>query len=57
MPRIGPELACLDSLVRARWVAHAIYFASRIERGIHRGHTSPTANEDGLAAAYHGMTT
>jgi hypothetical protein len=43
-------------LARARWVAQAIYFASRIERGIHRGHTSPTANEDGLAAAYHGMT-
>jgi Ser/Thr protein kinase RdoA (MazF antagonist) len=57
MPRIGPELTYLDGLVRARWVAHAIYFASRIERGIHRGHTSPTANQDGLAAAYHGMTT
>lgn len=56
LPQIGPELAYLDCIVRARWVAHAIYFASRIERGINRGHPSPTANEDGLAAAYHGMT-
>jgi Ser/Thr protein kinase RdoA (MazF antagonist) len=57
MPRIGSELGYLDCLTRARWVAHAIYFCSRIERGVHRGSTSPTANEDGLAAAYHGMTT
>jgi Ser/Thr protein kinase RdoA (MazF antagonist) len=55
MPRIGPELAHLDCVVRARWVAHAIYFASRIERGITRGSDSPTANEDGLAAAYRGL--
>jgi Ser/Thr protein kinase RdoA (MazF antagonist) len=37
MPQIGPELAYLNCLARARWVAQAIYFASRIERGIHRG--------------------
>jgi Ser/Thr protein kinase RdoA (MazF antagonist) len=55
MPRIGPEFAYLDCMVRARWVAHAIYFASRIERGISRGNTSPAANEDGLAAAYRGL--
>jgi hypothetical protein len=43
-------------LIRARWVAQAIYFASRIERGIDRGPGGPAENEDGLAAAYHGMT-
>ncbi len=56
MPQIGPQLAHLDCLVRARWVAHAIYFSSRIERGIDRGPGAPTANQDGLAAAYAGMT-
>jgi hypothetical protein len=56
LPEIGPELAYLDHLVKARWLANAIYFSSRIERGIKRGSGSPTANEDGLAAAYSGMT-
>ena len=56
MPEIGPQLAHLDCLVRARWVVQAIYFASRIERGIDRGPGAPTANEDGLAAAYQAMT-
>jgi Ser/Thr protein kinase RdoA (MazF antagonist) len=57
LPEIGPQLAHLDCLVRARWLANAIYFASRIERGITRGPGSPAANQDGLAAAYAGMTT
>jgi hypothetical protein len=35
--------------------AEAIYFASRIEHGIYRRHTSSTADEDGPAAACHGM--
>jgi homoserine kinase type II len=56
MPEIGPQLAHLDCLVKARWLANAIYFSSRIERGIVRGSDSPTANQDGLAAAYAGMT-
>jgi Ser/Thr protein kinase RdoA (MazF antagonist) len=56
MPEIGPQLAHLDCLVKARWLANAIYFSSRIERGIKRGSDSPTANQDGLAAAYAGMT-
>jgi len=56
MPEIGPQLAYLDCLVKARWLANAIYFCSRIERGITRGSGSPTANQDGLAAAYAGMT-
>jgi Ser/Thr protein kinase RdoA (MazF antagonist) len=56
MPEIGPQLAHLGCLVQARWVAHAIYFASRIERGIGRGPGAPDANEEGLAAAYAGMT-
>lgn len=56
MPQIGPQLAHLDCLVKARWLANAIYFSSRIERGITRGSDSPTANQDGLAAAYAGMT-
>lgn len=56
MPEIGPQLAHLDYLVKARWLANAIYFSARIERGIERGSDSPTANQDGLAAAYAGMT-
>lgn len=56
MPEIGPQLAHLGWLVRARWVAQAIYFASRIERGIGRGPGAPDANEQGLATAYAGMT-
>lgn len=56
MPEIGPQLDYLDWLIKARWLANAIYFAARIERGISRGSDSPTANRDGLAAAYAGMT-
>jgi len=56
MPEVVPQLAYLDCLVKARWLANAIYFSSRIERGIKRGSDSPTANHDGLAAAYAGMT-
>jgi Ser/Thr protein kinase RdoA (MazF antagonist) len=56
MPEIAPQLSHLDCLVKARWLANAIYFSSRIERGIVRGSNSPTANQDGLAAAYAGMT-
>jgi Ser/Thr protein kinase RdoA (MazF antagonist) len=55
-PEIVPQLAALDWLIKARWLANAIYFSSRIERGIERGSDSPTANEDGLAAAYAGLT-
>jgi hypothetical protein len=55
-PEIGPQLAHLSSLVQARWVAQAIYFASRIERGIDRGPGGPQANEEGLATAYRAMT-
>jgi Ser/Thr protein kinase RdoA (MazF antagonist) len=56
LPEMSPELAHLDLLVQARWLANAIYLCSRIERGITRGSDSPTANQDGLAAAYAGMT-
>jgi hypothetical protein len=41
---------------QARWVAQAIYFASRIEHGIDRGHGTPNANQEGLATAYEGRT-
>jgi Ser/Thr protein kinase RdoA (MazF antagonist) len=56
MPAAGPQLAYLDCLVKARWLANAIYFSARIERGINRGPGSLAANHDGLAAAYAGMT-
>ena len=56
MPEIRPELAYLDILAKARWLANAVWFASRIERGIERGSDSPTMNQDGLAEAYAGMT-
>ncbi len=56
MPEIGSQLPHLDCLVKARWLANAIYFSSRIERGIERGSDAPAANRDGLAAAYAGMT-
>ena len=55
MPQIGPQLTWLDCLIKARWVANAIYFASRIERGITRGPGAVTANQDGLADAYDGL--
>ena len=51
-----PAARSFGCLVKARWLANAIYFSSRIERGIERGSGSPTANQDGLAAAYAGMT-
>ncbi|HEY2508327.1 MAG TPA: phosphotransferase [Streptosporangiaceae bacterium] len=54
-PQISTELRHLDSLLRLRWIAQAIWFASRIERGIDRGPGATTANEDGLAAAYQGI--
>ena len=56
LPEFRPQLAYLDCLIKARWLANAVYFASRIERGISRGSDSPTANQDGLADAYAGMT-
>jgi Ser/Thr protein kinase RdoA (MazF antagonist) len=56
MTEVGPQLAHLECAIRARWLANAIYFSSRIERGITRGSDSPTANQDGLAGAYAGMT-
>jgi Ser/Thr protein kinase RdoA (MazF antagonist) len=55
-PGLARQLPHLDVVVRARWVANAIYFASRIERGITRGADTSTGNEEGLATAYHGMT-
>lgn len=55
-PEIRPQLAHLDWLVRARWLANAVYLADRIEREIERGSASPTMNRDGLAEAYAGMT-
>ncbi|WP_157180954.1 hypothetical protein [Actinopolymorpha alba] len=56
MPEIRPQLAHLDCLVKARWLANAIYFADRIGRRGERGSDSPTTNQDGLAEAYAGMT-
>jgi hypothetical protein len=56
MPEIGPQLAGLASMTQARWVAQAIYFASRIERGIDRGSSAAAANNEGLAIAHQAMT-
>jgi Ser/Thr protein kinase RdoA (MazF antagonist) len=56
MPQISPQLDRLGSLVQARWVVQAIYFASRIERGIDRGPGTRAANEEGLATAYQAIT-
>ena len=56
MPRITPELPYLGYLIKARWVANAIYFSHRIEHGIQRGPAAPDANGAGLAAAYQGLT-
>jgi Ser/Thr protein kinase RdoA (MazF antagonist) len=55
-PEIVPQFGALDWLIKARYLANAIYFSSRIQRGIERGSASPTANRDGLAAAYAGLT-
>ncbi|MEV4174774.1 phosphotransferase [Nonomuraea sp. NPDC049709] len=54
-PAIARDLDHLDLFVRVRWMAHAIYFADRIERGVLRGVSGPAGNENGLAEAYAGM--
>ncbi|TDC06380.1 hypothetical protein E1267_16640 [Nonomuraea longispora] len=54
-PAIADELPCLDTFVRLRWMAHAIYFSDRIERGLLRGVSSAAGNEEGLEEAYAGM--
>jgi Ser/Thr protein kinase RdoA (MazF antagonist) len=51
-PEVGDQLPLLPLLVRVRWMAHVIYFASRIDRGIDRGSPTADANETGLAEAY-----
>lgn len=56
VPQMAGELTDLNAVVKARWVAHAIYFSYRIEHGITCGAGSHSANEEGLADAYHGMT-
>ncbi|MES4901879.1 MULTISPECIES: phosphotransferase [unclassified Streptomyces] len=55
-PEVGGELRHLGVFVRLRWMCHAIYFASRIERGIIRGATSEAENRERLAEAYAGLT-
>lgn len=55
-PHMTPQLVHLDTIGKARWVANAIYFCDRIESGTTRGANSQIANEEGLAAAYRGMT-
>ncbi len=55
-PRLAAELPYLGTMIRARWLANAVYFASRIDRGITRGSDSPTANDDGLATAFEGLS-
>jgi hypothetical protein len=57
VPEIGPQLAHLGCLVQARWVAHAIYFASRIERGIGRGPGAPMYATDEAMAEHGGRIT
>ncbi|MEO3885309.1 phosphotransferase [Nonomuraea sp. B5E05] len=54
-PAIDDELPQLGTFVRLRWMAHAIYFSDRIERGLLRGVTSAAGNEEGLEEAYAGM--
>jgi Ser/Thr protein kinase RdoA (MazF antagonist) len=54
-PEIGNQLPHLPLQVRVRWMAHAIYFASRIDRGIVRGVHTADANQAGLVEAYRGM--
>ncbi|MEO3804580.1 phosphotransferase [Nonomuraea sp. B1E8] len=54
-PAIDDELPHLGTFVRLRWMAHAIYFSDRIERGLLRGVTSAAGNEEGLEEAYAGM--
>jgi hypothetical protein len=56
MPETALQLTELGCLVKARWLASAICFSSRIEHGITRGSGSPVANQDGLAAACSAMT-
>jgi homoserine kinase type II len=55
-PEAGRELRHLGAFVRLRWMCHAIYFTSRLERGIVRGVASEAENRDSLAEAYRGLT-
>lgn len=55
-PEISEELGHLGTFVRLRWMCHAIYFASRLDRGITRGAGSAAENEKGLAEAHAGLT-
>lgn len=50
----GNQLARLDCLA-GRWIAQAIYFASRIERSIDGGHGAPGGYEEVLATVGPGM--
>lgn len=54
-PEVRNQLPYIPLFVRVRWMAHAIYFVSRIDRGIDRGSPTAGANEAGLAEAYRGM--
>ncbi|WP_188193645.1 hypothetical protein [Nonomuraea sp. SYSU D8015] len=54
-PEVEGELEHLDTFVRLRWMANAIYFADRIERDVFRGSVDPEANHKGLAQAYAGI--
>ncbi|WP_157851692.1 phosphotransferase enzyme family protein [Streptomyces monomycini] len=53
---VSGELPHMGVFVRLRWVCHAIYFASRLERGIVRGAASEAENRERLADAYRGLT-
>ena len=48
------ELTLLPTFVRLRWAAHAVYFWSRLARGIVRG-GDERANQEGLRRALAGM--
>lgn len=55
-PEVSGELRHLGVFVRLRWMCHAIYFASRLERGITRGAASEAENRERLSEAYAGLT-
>jgi Ser/Thr protein kinase RdoA (MazF antagonist) len=55
-PELAGELEHLGTFVRLRWMCQAMYFASRISRGIVRGAASEEENHQGLAEAHRGMT-
>lgn len=55
-PEAHEELGHLDTFVRLRWMCHAIYFASRLGRGITRGAASEAETRERLAEAYAGLT-